>query len=62
MRYRGVIIVQILAIVYTLFSLYLALGPNSILLRLIGVAFLVIAVTFLYRTGMLAVIGLPVPG
>jgi hypothetical protein len=62
MRYRGVLIVQILAVVYTLFSLYLALGPNSILLRLIGVVFLLIAAIFLYRTGMLAVIGLPVAG
>jgi len=61
MRYRGIIIVQILAAIYTLFSLYLVLGPNSILLRLIGAAFLFIAVMFLIKSGLLAQFGIGFP-
>jgi hypothetical protein len=61
-RYRGVIIVEILSVVFSLFSLYLVLGRHSLLLRLIGAFFLALMMLFLYRTGVLRAIGVPYGG
>jgi hypothetical protein len=58
MRERAVLIVQILSVFFTLFSLYLVLGRHHFLLRLIGLLFLGVMALFMWRTGLLAAIGL----